>query len=497
MIYKTKPYTIRIILVCIFILILSLSYVIGRFVFFVIAPIIVIIFINTLVRRNDLFGILMALYICVHFPYMIRTGGFFTYVAFVIALWAFFKSKNLRTFYKLKLPSFPKLFLIILLTSSVIGWFLYFSGSVLDLILSVLSFLGIISLFILASNIEWNNWRFKVFFNINLVLILYSLLVSANAYLRIIPVNLPLFPIYAEEWIDELLTEGRLEAGGIIGNSPMYGEHSMIMAMFFSIILITKKLRQNLDISFPWALIGFIASILNVFFSISRSIFLLCIFGLILIWLFNIMFNLKTVLLKPGRIITFAIALYIIIRVAEGLGLGFVFQRLDQIDFKNITLKSIQSGESINRATAFYYGQQRLNSRNWLIGYGYGLEKNNRIAWFIDPDIERASPHSQYFAILFIFGWFGAIAYFGLIVYLIIVLSKKIRKQKHRSDYFQPMALFFIVAFILFLISEYTKDAIAVASYFTVTMIWLGLGYSLLKKENTFMGNYSNSKVIY
>ena len=484
MIYKTKLYTSRIILISLSVLILALSYVIGRPVLFAVTPIIVIILINTLVSRNELFGMLMALYICLHFPYMIKTGGFFTYVAFAIAAWTLFRFKNLGTFYKVKLPSFPKLLFIILLVSTIFGWIFNFSGSSLDLFLSVFSFLGIISLFILASNITWNNWRFKVFFNINLILILYSLFVSANAYLKIIPFNLPLFPIYAEEWIEDLLSEGRLEAGGIIGSSPMYGEHSLIMAMFFSIILFTKKFRQNYDISFIWALIGFLASYLNIFFSISRSIFLLSGFGLILIWILFLVYNLKTIKYILGRIIGLVTILYLILLVIRVLNLDFVFQRLDEVEFEKMTLESVQTGESINRLEAFFYGQQRLHSRNWYLGYGYGLYKNNREAWFIDPDIERGSAHSQYYAVLFIFGWFGAIAYFGLIIYLIISLSTKLRKQNWRSDYYQPMALFFIVAFILFLISEYTKDSIAVASYFTVTMIWLGLGYSLLKKEN-------------
>lgn len=485
MIYSTTEYTKRILFISFIALIFALSYMLGTLSFVVILPLVVIILFNSFIRNDDHFGLLMSLYFCSHFPYMKPTGGYFNYVAFILVSMIFlFKIQNFKSYFKMKLPLLPMCFIIIIIMSTILGWIFNFKGTMSELVLSILSFFGTISLFLFASNIKWSDRSFKIFFNLNFFITLYSFFVSLNMYLRIIPFNLPLFHQYAAEWKDDFVSLGRLEAGGIIGSSPLYGEHSMVMAMFFIVLLFAKNIRNRFDISFNKTLFGLLISYINIFFSISRSIFLLSILGLALVWLGSFLLRLESIKFKGSYLIILALAFYALVHITGIFRLDFVFTRLEDVEYKNIDFETIQTGQSINRSTAFLLAQQRQRSRNWLIGYGYGLYENNRNAWYVDPRIKRGSAHSQYYAVLFIFGWLGAIAYFAIFLYLLIGLISSSIRKKWPSDYLEVLAIFFTVSSILFLASEYTKDAISVPSYFTVTMIWAGLGYSILKRQS-------------
>ncbi len=107
--------------------------------------------------------------------------------------------------------------------------------------------------------------------------------------------------------------------------------------------------------------------------------------------------------------------------IVNRLGLGYVFTRLDEIQEVNksaggVSVDRILEGSAFNRETAFTIAKERYKSKeSWFIGYGWGLTKNNRDAFFVNPKILRTSPHSQIFAILFLFGWIGLFAYYGMI----------------------------------------------------------------------------------
>ena len=52
------------------------------------------------ISKNDVFGFLILLYFCSHFPYLLAKGGAFSLVAFTIALIIFFRNpKKFRLLY--------------------------------------------------------------------------------------------------------------------------------------------------------------------------------------------------------------------------------------------------------------------------------------------------------------------------------------------------------------------------------------------------------------
>jgi hypothetical protein len=241
---------------------------------------------------------------------------------------------------------------------------------------------------------------------------------------------------------------------------------------------------------------AFIA-LINVFMSISRSAFLLSLIGLGMIFILQIKLHtikLYSVVVQIAFLILFGVSVLFIV---NNLRLGYVFNRVEEIEQTNkaeggITLDRILNGSAFNRNTAFDEGYKRYNSKDsWLIGYGWGIGNNNRDAYFVNPTIKRTTAHSQLFAVLFILGWIGFIAYFGLI-FRIIIKSYKVSGNKNIAYINRLIAVFFLVALTLFFFNEIKVDSINYPNYFAVTIIWMGLGYSNLNTKKLF----STEKII-
>jgi hypothetical protein len=385
------------------------------------------------------------------------------------------------------------LFVSVFILSSVLGWIFNFQASIKTSIYSFFSFLGIIFLLISASRLVITTERIKVFLQLNFILIIFSTIASLNVYFSFLPFKTPIMPIYGG------INYGYFESGGIIGSSPFYGEHSMILSILFSIFLI---LGSKDIISRKLLVLGVIISFINIFMSISRSVFLLSLLGLILILLIQVKYSKIRITNQILKVVTFVILGYGLYIFVVNSRLGYVFQRIQEIEEKNateggISMDRIIDGSAFNRKVAFDLNYDRYRSRDsWIIGNGYGTVSLNREAYFVDPSIKRSSAHSQIFAILFVFGWIGFIAYWGLILRIIIT---SIRIIQHRTiGYFHKiLAGFFTIAFFLFILNEVKADSLCWPTYFSVTIIWLGLAYANSNyniPQNVHNQNFSNIK---
>lgn len=433
------------------------------------------IYYNTL-RKHQVFSFIMVMYFCCLFPYLSAKGGGFNIVGFVCIL--FYSLYFKKAPFEKKLHSFSfKILLGLFVISSVLGWFYNFTGNSTDLIYSIVSFSGVILLLLISSSLLITPDRIKIFLQLNFILIIYSTIASLNKYLHIITFKTPMMPIYGVQ------EGGYIEGGGIIGSSPLYGEHSMILIMLFLVFYVNKKIYL---VNSRLLLAGIFISFLNVFMSISRSVFMLSLVGVILIYILQFKVNTINISTQVKQITVIILLGFGTLWFVEQTGLGYVFDRVDEIEERNksaggINLESIIDGSAFNRKTAFEEGYNRYASKDsWLIGYGWGLSMNNRDAFFVDSTIERTSAHSQIFAILFIFGWLGFIGYFGLIFKLIFNSFGTLSNQ-HINYENRLFALFFFVAFGLFIFNEIKADSIYNPSYFAATLIFMGLGYSNLK----------------
>jgi len=438
-------------------------------------------------RNNDVFSFIMVIYFCSLFKYLSDYGGGFNLIAF-FSIMLFIAIKHQLPFNSNFNNKWLNGFIVILVSSSILGWFTNYAGNNLHLIFSVLSFCGVISILFVSSRLQITRNRIIIFLQLNFVLIIYSTIASLNKYLKIITFQTPMMPIYGSD------NGSYIEGGGIIGSSPLYGEHSMILVLLFAVFLILgeKKFGNN-----RMLLMGVFISLLNVFMSISRSVFILSLIGLIMIYIFQFRittFNLAKSIKQIVLIGLFGIVTLISI---EYSGLGYVFNRVEEYKENNndaggSAISKIIDGSAFGRKESFDLAYERYASKkNWIIGYGWGTREENRIAFYVDTKIEQDSVHTQIFAVLFLFGWLGFIAY--LLLYFWIILKSYAFTGLNPKGMISNrlFAFFSMIMLIMFLLNEIKADSISFQSYFGSTIIFLGLAYANLNSLRNF-SNHSN-----
>jgi len=231
--------------------------------------------------------------------------------------------------------------------------------------------------------------------------------------------------------------------------------------------------------------------------SISRSVFILSLIGLIMIYIFQFRittFNLAKSIKQIVLIGLFGIVTLISI---EYSGLGYVFNRVEEYKENNndaggSAISKIIDGSAFGRKESFDLAYERYASKkNWIIGYGWGTREENRIAFYVDTKIEQDSVHTQIFAVLFLFGWLGFIAY--LLLYFWIILKSYAFTGLNPKGMISNrlFAFFSMIMLIMFLLNEIKADSISFQSYFGSTIIFLGLAYANLNSLRNF-SNHSN-----
>jgi len=437
------------------------------------------IFHNTL-RKNDVFAFVMVMYFCSLFPYLGSKGGGFNLVGFVVGLLYLAAYKKLPGEIPVKDKWF-KLLIAAFVLSSVLGWFTNYTGTGLDIVYSVITFFGVVFLFLVASRIIVTVERIRIFIQINMVLIIYSTIASLNKYLKIVTFDLPLLPMQQSK-------ADIFEGGGIIGSSPLYGEHSMILAILFTVFLV---IGYNLyRIRKSYLILFIILSAINVFMSASRSVLMLSCFGVAMIIFLQFKINPVRIQKSLLQIIMIALIGFATIAFIQYTDLDIVFDRMEQMQKINqreggVTIDRIIDGSAFNRGAIFSEEYDKYNSKDtWWVGYGWGLPENNRDAFFVNSKTTLfGSAHSQFFAILFVFGWLGFIAYFGLIIRLIWKSYRTIGNSLFNLNN-RITAYFFMIAFVLFILNEIKADSIYIPGYFAATMLLLGIAYANINSLN-------------
>jgi len=439
--------------------------------------------------RNNVFSFIMVLFFCSLFPYKVSGGGAFNMVALMCALFYLLIKQRIPGEYNSQSNLF-KGFVFIFIISCLLGWMVNYTGTLQELSISIVSFGGVIFLLLVSSRIVLNEERVILFLKLNLVLIIYSTIASINKYIKIITIETPMMPVYGNEKI----IEGNIESGGIIGVSPMYGQHSMLVAMLFATFLITGLYYSNRHFGKKYIFAGLLLAVLNIFLSISKAVFYSTIAGILLIYLLQYRV-IKIDGLKKLRefIVILTIGLGILFIVKQ-VGLDYVFYRIEETQGRvkqtsGSTFEKILNGTALNRGDAFEEASKKYNSKdNWLIGYGWSTTANNRNAYYVDPEINRGSAHSQYFAILFMFGWPGFIAFFGLHI-IGIRKSFKLTSIHSIGNTKRRYALFSIIMLTVLLLHGFTADNINWPTYFGATIILLGMTFANIESVK-YLNNY-------
>jgi hypothetical protein len=431
---------------------------------------------NATLKHGDFFSFIIVIYFCSLFQYWTGHGGAFNYVSLfsITAYWI--KFRRLPNEFRNK-DRYLNFLILLFFFSSVLGWVFNYIGASGHILLSILSFTGLMLLFIVSTRLMLTVERIKVFYQINLFLAVYSLIASLNKFIGVITFKTPMMPIYGE------IESNYYESGGIIGSSPLNGEFSMMIFVFFVILGI---FGNEYILKKKWVYLGAFVSILNVFLSISRSAFISSLFGVIISLMAQPILTFVNV--SRGFKNFFMILFFSIITlfVVYNSGFNYVFKRLESTEgykiVNNATLVDrIMDGTAFERKETFDISYEKYYSKsNWILGYGWGLGDDNRNAFYKDVNENITSVHSQFWAILFLFGWFGLIIYY-LLYFIAIRKSWKVMKLSNNMFVNNKiLAFYFVVSHILFLLNEIKVDCIYLPGYFAVTMILLGLTYSNL-----------------
>jgi len=277
----------------------------------------------------------------------------------------------------------------------------------------------------------------------------------------------------------------------MLGDSELYGEHGLLILLFYIPFLLSTITKTKIFISEKFLYFGILFSSVNLLFSRSRSVFMLGVTGILLLFVFLRVFDLK-VINKTGKFIPGLLAsIMVLFLVGQLININYVFDRLRDVEFEEMSVSGFISGEKINRSYAFSFALERLKSDSWQVGFGWGTIDSNRTAWFVDPDVPRADSHSLYLSLPMIFGWVGSAAFLAIILITFFRLSKFLIEYRRSTSYLLLPALGFSLMLIFFLFNEYKINAMRWPHYYMIIWIWLGMSNAVI---NTFKYNLKRQK---
>ncbi len=442
---------------------------INSFGFFVLLLLIVLV----IIRSKDAFALIMILYVCNHFIYMQERGGVFVLLGFFAVAFYNVYTKGagqLRTDDRA-----IRALMYIFVLNNVAGWLFKNSMPLFSMLLGVISFFGYLLVFNLTRKVNLTENRIRIFMQVNIFLLLYSLITALNIHYAVLRTSSPL--LYTP---DERFGMGGLSATSMIGHSELYNEESLLMFLFFVPFLMSSRTTKYLRVSKSLVYSGLILAAFNLIISPHRSGAILAgaaIMSLIVLSPFikARVFDKKALLLK--------LLVYVLILIAifgPLLNMEFFVERLEATNFGDLTISTVTSGEQTNRLYAYGLGVARILSDSWFVGYGWGIVESNRMAWFPNPDINFADFHNLYLSLPMIYGWLGSIAFVGMIVVTLFRLIKVMIKNSEKENYLLIPIFAFVMVLSFFSLNEIKISILRTAHYQMLFWIWLGLANSCL-----------------
>jgi len=444
------------------------------------AVLFIILFI-TCIQRNDVFSFILIIYFCSHFRYGVSNGGTFNLIAFFVILAFFFFQKRVLEI-EIK-DRWINILLLVLIFFNILGWMTKNPSPRTDLLFGIISFFGYIAIFILISRTYLSEKRLNLFVSISIVLTVYLAFTSLNSYFGIIKVASPL--IWGVERV------GSLVQSSMLGDSELYGEHGLLILLFYIPFLLSTITKTKIYINEKFLYFGILFSSVNLLLSRSRSVFMLGVTGIILLFFFLRIFDLK-VINKTGKFIPGLLTSIVVLFLAGQLiNINYVFERLGDVEFDELSVSGFITGEKINRSYAFSFALERLKSDSWQVGFGWGTIDSNRTAWFVDPEVPRADSHSLYLSLPMIFGWIGSAAFLGIILITLFRLNKLLIDHRRSTSYLLLPALGFSLMLVFFLFNQYKINAMRWPHYYMIVWVWLGMANAVI---NSFKYNQKLAK---
>lgn len=427
-----------------------------------------------LVTRKDEFGFLLVVFVCAHFAFADQQGGLWSYVLCAVLLVAILRKHHPA----IKLSSVPRgtsVLLFLFLAHQLVGTILNPYSLTSNIQATVVTFSQVLVFYYCASQ-RMTESRLKRLLSIWFVIACWVFIMGLNQKYHWIVTPSPLLP----QMYDNVRGELSMIPVGSFQNSGLCAEYFCFVFVLSLVIVSHLKELTRLQIKMVFPLLMVLFSLGAMLMSGSRTAIFLAAAATVYIVFDNIviassagnirrLFVILAVLLIGG---------VFVLKFGTFFSLGEMVEDFEQLDLSEITVKTVISGESINRSIAYAPAYQRLSEKSWWIGYGYNLPENNRESMGIEGET-ISDFHSLYLMLPIFYGWIGATAYVllvfgaGLRIYLCYLKARRL------NHFLVPIALGLAIVWGVFLLDQYRGSATRNPSYFLLTWFLLGWTHSV------------------
>ncbi|MDD2246999.1 MAG: hypothetical protein PHC39_08005 [Proteiniphilum sp.] len=410
------------------------------------------------------YQIALLFYVMSHFVFANYQGGLQNLVFFFVLVFSGKISLVSRFGHPMILA------VILVFTSHLLGVATKSVSPITDVALGTISLISYMSIFLVVSSIRLSKKQFGMFLTVTTIMMTIMLLSQLNSRYGLFVTKSPIVgysPVHHEA--------GRFFRS-MMGASPGTAEFAfmnLVVAISFMSSIRDARLYGVNRMALVYLVF---ASASVMLLTTNRSTVFLTIAALGLLFIPRLALlsakTLRTALIMCGLLV-------FVYSFKTQLGLNYLSDRLLELQMDEVSIDSIESGEAINRGTAFDIGEMTFKRENWLVGYGWSTYNYNRFAWFGSSDHRRQDLHSLYFTLPVHFGWLGSIAF--LLIVASPTLSWLTRKRRRISSLqdIGSLSNAFVIVNVLFMINQVKQGFVTSPNYFFIIMFWTGIAVSI------------------
>ncbi len=440
-----------------------------------------LIFYYVLFVRRDPFGFVLVVYVCSHFSYADNQGGLWNLMAFGIAAPYILLNQRRKEFRRQDLVMYVLLGIFILW--NVFGWALKNPVPIIPELQGIAAFFGFILVFHLTNNMVITKERFRLFLTVTFFMLLYQFVVAVNQRYAILKLNTPLLGGYSEE--GTTIIHAVTSSVGTLNHFELFGEYGALTTCLLVPLLSSSYTQRDLRFGSNRIVIMIFLCLSFIMLATNRSATILFILAIVFYYLI-LPLRIFSSIDRIGRQLKLVTAFAVLLPVAGiYVGLHSLEAKFATLEGEKISVSGVISGQDINRGTLITEGLDRLEQGSWWVGYGYGIPRSNRWAWFnVDPERQRialADFHSLYLSLPELYGWVGAFAFVAMIVVTWSRSFSTAMRYRRRKSFLLALAVGFAFFWGVFLANEYKISILRNPDYQMLFWIWLGLSNAIIK----------------
>lgn len=313
----------------------------------------------------------------------------------------------------------------------------------------------------------------------------YIMFSAINQKYMIVPLHLPFLPLRMDDYGEAY---GTTNASGCFGVGELMGEFQLLCGLIFFGMLVNQSCIEKFRLNVTW-LVGIILCCgVNIVLANSRSCLLLLIVGYVVLFIYA-----NFTMRRLNRCVVFSlIGMFFLLLIVWGNWLNWdnlVGAYANVGRYAKVTPLNILNGEAINRGLPFRMGFSRLFEERWWLGYGFGAGYSNLWAWTGSPDgYSRffngvvVDSHNLYLSLVPIFGWFGAVLYFVIILFTMFRLAHSFFFTSI-PDHWKMFSACLYCAWIMLIIDEYKINMLRANNYLLFIWIFIGISHALSQRN--------------